>query len=202
MKPAHIVIIAVGMLSACNEQQVPIKTETKEIIRLNDVYSGVQGEKGWMATFVSRAGDLGGMDSDSEISFSDDGRVSMTEYGYAPVEYSGTYSMDEHGTITAKFEKYQGQWPQMMFRKVDGRILLFRSDDATGLEFGGRGGAVETAEMKPFWPFGLTELSWERPKPEAESSKEDNGVPLILPNLEPEEDETKPSNASSERNED
>ena len=200
MKPAHIVIIAVGLLSNCNEHHVPIKTEAKEIIRLNDVYSSVHGEVGWSAKFVSRAGDFGGMDSDSEISFSDDGRVSMTEYGYAPVEYSGTYLMDEHGTITAKFEKYQGQWPKMMFRKVHGRILLFRSDDAAGLELGGRGGAVETAEMRPFWPFGLTELLWARPKPEAKTSNGDSGVFPILPSLEPEEDKGA-SGASSERDE-
>ncbi len=171
MKPAHIVIIAVSMLSGCKDHQVAIKTEAKEIIRLKDLYSSVQGEDGWNATFVSRAGDLGGMDSDSKISISDDGRVSMTEYGLAPVEYAGTYSMDENGAITAKFEKYPGQWPKMIFRKVDGRILLFRSDDSTGLEFGGRGGAVETSKMKPFWPFGLTKLSWERPKARAVESE-------------------------------
>ena len=179
-----------------------IKTEAKEVIQLNDLYSIAKGEEGWSATFVSRAGDLGEMDSDSEISFSDDGRVTMTEYGYAPVEYSGTYSMNEYGTITAKFEKYQGQWPEMIFRRVDGRILLFRSDDATGLEFGGRGGAVETGEMKSFWPFGLTELSWKRHKPEAKNSDGDSGVFPILPGLEPEEGKTKPNDASSERTED
>ncbi|MES2659244.1 MAG: hypothetical protein V4689_11555 [Verrucomicrobiota bacterium] len=200
MKPAHVVIIAAGMLSGCNEHQVSIKSEAKETIRFDDVHSSAHGEEGWIATFVSRAGDFGGMDSDSRISFSDDGRVSMTEYGYAPVEYSGTYSIDEHGIITSKFEKYTGEWPKMMFRKVDGRILLFRSDDATGLEFGGRGGAVETAEMKPFWPFGLTELSWERLRPKAETSNGDNGVFPILPGLEPGEGETRASDASPERN--
>jgi hypothetical protein len=181
MKPAHIVIITVGMLSGCKEHQVPIKAEAKEVIRLNELYSSVQGEGGWIATFISRAGNLGGMDSDSQISFSDDGRVSMTEYGYAPVNYSGTFSMDDSGTITAKFEKYQGQWPKMIFRKVDGRILLFRSDDSNGLEFGGRGGAVETAEMKPFWPFGLTKLSWERPKAIVVESKLPEEPHGILP---------------------
>jgi hypothetical protein len=144
---------------------------------------------------------LGGWILIVRFSFSDDGRVLMTEYGYAPVNYSGTYSMDDNGTITAKFEKYPGQWPKMMFGKVDGRILLFRSDDATGLVFGGRGGAVETAEMKPFWPFGLTELSWKRPKPEAKTSNGHSGVFPVLPGLEPEEDKTKSSDASSERNE-
>jgi hypothetical protein len=181
MKPTNIVIIAAFILSGCKEHQVPIKTEAKEIIRLNDLYSGVHGEVGWLAKFESRAGEFGGMDSDSDISFSDDGRVSMTEYGIAPVDYSGTYSMDENGTITAKFEKYPSQWPKMMFRKVDGRILLFRSDAGTGLEFGGRGGAVETAEMKPFWPFGLTKLSWERPKAIAVESKLPEEPQGILP---------------------
>lgn len=75
MKTAHIIIFAVGVLSGCNKHQASIKSEAKEIIRLNDVYSSVHGEKGWLAKFESRAGDFGGMDSDSEISFSDDGRV-------------------------------------------------------------------------------------------------------------------------------
>ena len=181
MKPAHIVLFAVGVLIGCNKHQASIKSEAKEVIRLNDVYSSKQGDQGWTATFVSRGGDFGGMDSDSEISFSGDGRVTMTEYGYSPVEYSGTYSMDEHGAITAKFEKYPGQWPKMMFRKVDGRILLFRSDDATALEFGGRGGAVETAKMKPFWPFGLIKLCWERPKARAVDSEPHEEPHGILP---------------------
>jgi len=53
----------------------------------------------------------------------------------------------------------------MILRKIDGEFLLFREDDATNLELGGRGGAVEMPGMKPFWPFGINKLSWPEPEP-------------------------------------
>lgn len=170
MKPMHIVMLALGILSGCKKPQAAEKSEPRKTIRFEDAHSSALGEAGWISTFLSREGKFEGMDSDSEISFSDGGKVWMTEYGVAPIEYSGTFTVDDRGEITANFENYPGQWPKMVLRKVGGRILLFRADAASGLEFGGRGGALETPEMKPFWPFGLSELSWERPEQEIEET--------------------------------
>ena len=201
MKAMRVVLVSVALLNGCEQQHVEKENEPKGVLGFEDVRSSIVGEDGWVTTFVSREGKFEGMDSDSEITFRDGGRVQMTEYGYAPTGYSGTYTVNEQGVISASFDDYPGEWPKMILREVSGRILLFRFDAATELEFGGRGGAVETADMKPFWPFGPTEMSWERPKPETDSSEGDNGVFPILPGLELDEGESSEGDSLPERNE-
>ena len=177
-----LLIIIIG-LTACTDNKDESQSETDGALRMIDVRSIVADTSGWTTTFVSRGGDLAGMDSDSKIVFFDDERVSMTEYGVGPVTYNGTYTVNDGREITLHLESYPGKWPRMVIRKHEGKILLFRSDGTTGLEFGGRGGAVETPEMKPFWPFGLRSVSWPEPEPyeEAEGAGVENPLPVLPP---------------------
>lgn len=106
-------------------------------------------------TFVSRSGKFYGMDSDSLLIFSKNGFVILTELGMGSKDYDGTFEIDADQTIKLDLPTYPGSWPPMRFRRDGDANFLDRIDQKTGFLFGGRSGAVETEEMKPFWPFGL-----------------------------------------------
>ncbi|MCP5537318.1 MAG: hypothetical protein H7A51_13940 [Akkermansiaceae bacterium] len=160
-----LLITFIGV-AACSEEPKNTPETSQDALRIEDVRKVMAKSEGWTTTFVSRGGEYAGMDSDSSITFFDDGKVSMVECGVAPVTYNGTYTIDADGVITLKLKTYPGSWPQMIIRDDSGKILLHRLDGAIGLEFGGRGGAVETPEMKPFWPFGLSSVLWPEPNEE------------------------------------
>ncbi len=178
-----ILLVPLIGLSACSKKSADVTPAAEDASRIEDVRSEMARAEGWRTTFVSRGGEYEGMDSDSSISFLDGGRVTMSEYGIGPTNYNGTYGVDAGGVITLHLKNYPGDWPKMILRKIDGRFLLFRADGATHLAFGGRGGAVETSDMKPFWPFGVSEVLWPEPKPYIEPV---GPLPPIFP---PKEDE-------------
>ena len=78
--------------------------------------------------------------------------------------------VDAKGVIGLYLKNYKDEWPKMVLRKIAGKFFLFRADGLTQLEFGGRAGAVETPDMKPFWPFGVNEVLWPKPKPYIEQT--------------------------------
>jgi hypothetical protein len=162
-------------ICGCTKQTSKDVAESRGCLRIEDVRSQMMQAEGWVTTFTSRAGVYEGMDSDTILSFLDGGRVSMIECGIAPVTYEGTFTVAGDGEISLHLPDYPEDWPKMKLRTVEGKILLFRSDEATGLEFGGRGGAVETPDMNPFWPFGISDLSWPEPEPEEEVDEAELG---------------------------
>lgn len=134
-------------------------------ISVKDITSLLSSSEKWEYSFDSRRGKAYGMDSDSSLTFRPNGRITLTEFGYAVQSYEGIYTIDSEGAITAEFARYNGKWPKMTLKKDDDEILLYRADDSTHFEFGGRAGGVETSEMTPFWPFGLSSAQWYTPKP-------------------------------------
>ena len=166
------------ILVACTEKVKVTTPDSAKALGLADILPAMNGTSGWVTTFTSRGGSYAGMDSDSSITFYDGGRVLLTEYGYAPVDYRGTYEFDEEGEITLDLKEYPKAWPKMRIKTDNKRILLYRSDDSTKFDFGGRAGAVVTPEMAPFWPFGLSALSWPEPEPYSNS---DSGGSKIFP---------------------
>ena len=130
---------------------------------------GVQVEKlisgrldeGKTCVFHSRDGKFYGMDSDSVVSFEKERGAVVGEHGFAYQGYRGTYNVTKDGVISVALKGYRGNWPEMKLAKEGDLIRLYANDGKGNFVFGGRAGAVETEEMKPFWPFRLveTELS-------------------------------------------
>lgn len=114
---------------------------------------------GKTCVFGSRDGKSYGMDSDSEVSLQPEGKAILGEAGYTYQGYRGSYELGEDGTITITLKGYRGKWPEMKMTKAGDTVRLYSKDGDNGFVFGGRGGAVETEEMKPFWPFRLVEKS-------------------------------------------
>ena len=59
------------------------------------------------------------MDSDARLSFISMKDIEVTEYGYAPVTYSGTYSIDQNGTINVRLKDYPSNWVSMRKRSTE-----------------------------------------------------------------------------------
>jgi hypothetical protein len=97
------------------------------------------------------------MDSDSVVSLEKDNSVVVGEYGYAYQGYRGTYAVAEDGVISVTLKGYRGDWPDMKIAREGDLIRLYSRDGNGNFVFGGRAGAVETEDMKPFWPFRLVE---------------------------------------------
>lgn len=112
---------------------------------------------GKTCVFGSRDGKSYGMDSDSKISLQSEGKAIVGEAGYSYQGYLGSYELEGDGTIVITLKGYRGKWPEMKMAKAGDTVRLFAKDGDNGFVFGGRGGAVETEEMKPFWPFRLME---------------------------------------------
>ena len=105
------------------------------------------------AAFVSRNGHMYGMDSDAFVVFKKDAQVEVTEFGIAPQTYKGTFVVDVSGAIRVTLKDYPSKWPDV-YLYIDGKgALLHPTDKDPSFRMGGRGGAVETREMAPYWPF-------------------------------------------------
>ncbi|MES2439900.1 MAG: hypothetical protein V4584_12560 [Verrucomicrobiota bacterium] len=114
---------------------------------------------GKTCVFGSRDGKSYGMDSDSEVSLQLEGRAIIGEHGYTYQGYRGSYELEGDGTIVVTLKGYRGKWPEMKLAKTGDVLRLFAKDGDNGFVVGGRGGSVETDDMKPFWPFRLVETS-------------------------------------------
>ncbi|BCX48533.1 hypothetical protein HAHE_26010 [Haloferula helveola] len=122
-----------------------------ELLEANDLF-----------TFVSRQGQLAGMDSDTAIIFRSDGTVTLSEMGMGSNDYSGKVVIQPDGIIDLHLPRYPGKWPSMRFERVGDSCFLHRVDGKTGFVFGGRSGAVTSGDMNPFWPFALLDHEFPR----------------------------------------
>lgn len=112
---------------------------------------------GKTCVFRSRDGKTYGMDSDSQISLQPEGKAIVGEAGYTYQGYRGSYGLEEDGTIVLTLKGHRGKWPEMKMTKSGDVVRLYAKDGDNGFVFGGRAGAVESKEMKPFWPFRLVD---------------------------------------------
>ena len=103
-------------------------------------------------TFRSWNGKLIGMDSDTEITFLPNRVVHMTEYGYTPISYKGTYSVDAKGEVKAKFNRFNHEWPVMLVQK-DSASLLLSAKSGPEFVMGNRGGTYIPGGKGSYWPF-------------------------------------------------
>ncbi len=122
-------------------------------------------------TFRSRSGNMYGVDSDSELTFFSDGKVEMAEYGYGLKYYYGNYTILNDKSILLSLINYPGIWPIMKMAVCDKEVYLYAQSGKNGLELGGRGGSVETTEMKPFWPFKMIQPESTKDSAEAGTGK-------------------------------
>ena len=106
-------------------------------------------------TFVSRAGKMYGMDSDTELTFLPGRKVHLTEYGFAVADFEGVFTTDAEGSISLQLEKRRFPWPLMVLQFAKGEYYLHTKAGAAGFVMGNRAGATESSDMKPFWPFKL-----------------------------------------------
>jgi hypothetical protein len=105
----------------------------------------VQGKR-----FVSRQGNNSGMDSDTEIAFGDNQKVSVVLSGVDAVRHEGTYSIDEKtGEIELNLPKLDKPWPKMKVEAQNGRTLISRSDGQTSMT----PELKDAKEFQNFWPF-------------------------------------------------
>lgn len=114
------------------------------------------------AVFVSRSGEMMGMDSDSIISFEADGKLVLEEFGFVHKGYGGKYNVSKHGTLIPDLDNYGHDWPFMRLYKQNTDYFLapaFQSENR--FIFGNRGGSVTSSEFPSFWPFKLTEKKTE-----------------------------------------
>ena len=107
--------------------------------------------------FRSRSGVAYRMDSDTEILLSVDGRVELTEYGYAVMQFDGEYLVGTNGAISLQMPQYKRSWPSMKLFKKDADLYLFPDTNSQGFIFGMRAAATQTPSMNDFWPFKLIE---------------------------------------------
>lgn len=100
--------------------------------------------------FVSRQGNRSGMDSDTEIAFGDNQKVSVVLSGVESVRYEGTYSIDaKTGEIELNLPKLDKPWPKMKVEAQNGRTLISRSDGQTSMT----PELKDAKEFQNFWPF-------------------------------------------------
>ncbi|BCX48687.1 hypothetical protein HAHE_25950 [Haloferula helveola] len=116
-------------------------------------------------TFLSRQGELANMDSDTALTLRSDGTVVLRESGIGSLPYSGKLVVRADGGIALDLQGYPATWPLMRFERLGDTCYLHRVDGETGFIFGGRTGAVTSADMKPFWPFALLDHEFQ-PQPE------------------------------------
>lgn len=105
------------------------------------------------ATFVARNGRMYGMDSDAIVRFLNEQKVEVIELGVAPMTYTGSFSVNEAGVIHLALDKYPAKWPDMFLYSGATGVFLNPTDNDPSFKLGGRGGATETANMVPYWPF-------------------------------------------------
>jgi hypothetical protein len=106
--------------------------------------------------FRSWNGVLQGSDCDTDLQFLKDGRVQMTEYGLAVEKYTGSYTIDATGQITAVFPKFGQTWPPMRLRRDDRSLILVPppSTAGSGTTMPASGGTYMSVAAG-YWPFRL-----------------------------------------------
>ena len=176
MKLLQIAVII--CLCSCSERSADEAAESGGVLQIKDVRLMTAQKEGWVTTFGSRAGVFEGTDSDGSITFLDGNRVVVTEFGYAILEWEGTYSVDRDGLISCELRDYEFDWPKMELRKADGKYLLYRVEVPTPSESSVRTGAL--GDSVELWPFGLQTLSWPEPEEEIDDESEPS-LPLFPP---------------------
>lgn len=63
------------------------------------------------ASFLSHNGQWQGTDCDRRITFTKDGGVKVTNYGYGVDHYQGTWQADATGAIRVSLRGYHAPWP-------------------------------------------------------------------------------------------
>lgn len=100
--------------------------------------------------FVSRQGGKLGMDTDTEIVFAGDQKVSVVLSGLDSVLLEGTFSINEKtGEISLSLPKRDTPWPKMKAEVQNGRTLIFRSDGQTSMT----PELKDAKEFQGYWPF-------------------------------------------------
>ena len=107
-------------------------------------------------TFVSRNGRMYGMDSDARITLTKNNQTEVTEFGYAPQTYNGTYSVDASGAIRVSLRRYPAKWPTMYLYTDKRGAILHPTDQDPSVRMGGRARAVTSSDMAPYWPVRQT----------------------------------------------
>lgn len=115
-------------------------------------------------TFVSRAGKMYGMDSDTVLTFLPGRKVRLTEYGYSVAVFEGVFTTETEGSISLQLEKRRSPWPLMVLQFAEGEYYLHTKAGASEFVMGDRAGATESTDMKPFWPFKL--VAERKPEPD------------------------------------
>ena len=144
----------VFMLSACATPRPAPPIHTSHLNRV-EVLSHIAAHPAGV-TFVSRNGRMYGMDSDARITLTANNFTEVTEFGYAPQSYQGTYSVDASGAIHVSLRHYTAKWPSMYLYTDKRGAILHPTDQDPSFRMGGRAGAVESSEMAPYWPFRQT----------------------------------------------
>ena len=141
----------VHVLSACTATRTAPAAHTGHLNRaevLNHISAQPDG-----VTFVSRNGRMYGMDSDARITLTKNNQTEVTEFGYAPQTYHGTYSVDASGAMHVSLRRYPSKWPSMYLYTDRRGAILHPTDQDPSFRMGGRAGAVESSEMASYWPF-------------------------------------------------
>jgi hypothetical protein len=105
--------------------------------------------------FVSRAGKLYGMDSDSIVMLATNHYAELIECGYTVRNYTGTYDVNRQGQIILTLTNYRSQWPAMQLCFSGDDFYLQTASGSTRFTMGDRAGATENSRMASFWPFKL-----------------------------------------------
>jgi hypothetical protein len=146
--------LLIVLLAACTTNR-PASSSRGHQLGYRDVLEHVSAKPSG-AKFGSRDGRWYGMDSDANITLKRNGRVEVTEFGYAVDTYDGTYSVDDTGAIHVSLRRYPAKWPSMYLYKDNRGAILIPTDRDQSFQVGGRAGAVVGSGMAPYWPFRQT----------------------------------------------
>src|SRR6478735_8846499 len=138
------------VLSACTTTRPAPPAQLGHLNR-SDVLNHISAQPSGV-TFVSRNGHMYGMDSDATITLTKNNQTEVTEFGYAPQTYNGTYTVDASGAIHVALRHYPAKWPSMYLYTDKRGAILHPADQDPSFRMGGRAGAVTSSRMSPYWP--------------------------------------------------
>jgi hypothetical protein len=144
----------VSVFSGCTATRPASPAQTSHLNRA-EVLSHISSQPAGV-TFVSRNGRMYGVDSDARITLTKNNQTEVTEFGYAPQTYNGTYSLDASGAICLSLRHYPAKWPSMYLYTDKRGAILHPADQDASFRMGDRAGAVTSSEMAPYWPFRQT----------------------------------------------
>jgi hypothetical protein len=151
----RLLLVACTLVACSTQRPIPSPRIEHPGLSRSEVFSHLSTRPGGV-TFVSRNGRMYGMDSDAKITLKANNQAEVTEYGFAPQDYMGTYFVDASGAIHVSLRRYRAKWPTTYLRKDKRGAILFPTDQDPSFRMGGRAGAFETSEMAPYWPFRQT----------------------------------------------